>query len=540
MHSQVTYVPTSDEGIYELLEELASEKIIDVNSVIKPWSRTYIANKLQDALDKDSLLSNRQKEDVNFYLRDYRLEIEYHTRGMKPLNLFPEKEHIATSLDPLALTYRDSLFALSIRPVIGMEMITNKNQTSFQSQIGVDGFGYYSRSLGVYANYNYSYENTPLSDPGYLDQHAGGVISRYSDGTQSYNDFRWGVVYSWSFGSFGIVKDKPQWGSSYHGSNILAGRAPSFIQLELKINPARWFEFSYFHGWLGSDVVDSSRSYWDGNNYHEVMRPKYIAANMFTFIPIPHLNISIGNSIIYSDQSVHAVFLVPVLFFRLADYDQSGGDDFSSGNSQMFLDISSRNIKHLHLYYSLYADDLSLYRISDPDRHNYFSHKGGFRLSNWPLQNLSLTAEYTYTQPLVYDHIISTATFDSYSYNLGHYMRDNSQDLYLALQYKPIRGLRVELSYNYAQHFNDYESAAGSPGDKTPEMQDLTWQKNAFGLSGNYAILSNASLFAGIYFSNIQGFDVDEHSADYYLSRYTSEMFWGETVSGSLGFRFGL
>jgi len=71
-------------------------------------------------------------------------------------------------------------------------------------------------------------------------------------------------------------------------------------------------------------------------------------------------------------------------------------------------------------------------------------------------------------------------------------------------------------------------------------MQDLTWQKNMIGLNVNYAILSNASLFAGIYFSNIQGFDVDEHSADYYLSRYTPEIFWGETVSGSIGFHIGL
>jgi len=36
--------------VYELLDELASLKIITINSVVKPYSRVFIANKLLEAI----------------------------------------------------------------------------------------------------------------------------------------------------------------------------------------------------------------------------------------------------------------------------------------------------------------------------------------------------------------------------------------------------------------------------------------------------------------------------------------------------------
>ncbi|MEN8226330.1 MAG: capsule assembly Wzi family protein, partial [Bacteroidota bacterium] len=496
--------------------------------------------KLQQAMQQQNLLTKRQEEEIHFYMKDYRLELTDNTTGVKPLNIFPEHEHLSTAVDPLSFTYRDSLFALSIRPAWSMESYFNKNEFAFTNGIGLEGFGYYGKHLGVYARYSHHYENTTLSSPGFFSRRPGGVINEHSDGSQAYNDISWGIMYSWKWGALGLVKDRPEWGNNYYGAGILSGKTPSFTQIRLQLTPVRWFEFNYLHGWLGSDVIDSSRSWWDGNSYQEVMRPKYIAANMFTITPIPHLNISVGNSIIYSDAGVQAAYLVPFLFFRLADYELGGMSDDASSNSQIFFDISSRNIRHLHLYFSIFADEISIYRIGDPTRHNFLGYKGGFRLSNWPVQDLSLTTEYTYTLPGVYRHFISTTTFESDSYTLGHYMRDNSHELFLALLYKPIRGLQVELSYNFAQHGNDYLHEKGSHADENPMLEEITWQKSIIGLKANYAILSNASIFAAIYYSDIRGYEVDGQSAEYYLSRYTPEMFWNETFTANFGFRIGL
>ncbi len=195
-----------------------------------------------------------------------------------------------------------------------------------------------------------------------------------------------GITWSWKWGNIGLVKDRQQWGNNYNGANIFGGNNPTFTQLKLNLKPARWFEFNYFHGWLNSMVVDSSESYWVtnsyGDDYREVYHKKYIAANIFTFTPVKHLNISAGNSIVYDNDHINPAYLIPFFFYKSVDHSQTSGID--NMNSQMFFDISSRNIKNLHLYVSLFIDEFSVSRFTDDDEWNFFSWKTGFRLSNIP------------------------------------------------------------------------------------------------------------------------------------------------------------
>jgi len=85
----------------------------------------------------------------------------------------------------------------------------------------------------------------------------------------------------------------------------------------------------------------------------EVMHHKYIAANIFTIEPFKRLYISLGNSVVYSDVGVHAAYLIPVMFYKSIDHTLNGTSNYSGQNAQMYFDISSRQIKYLHVY----ADD---------------------------------------------------------------------------------------------------------------------------------------------------------------------------------------
>jgi hypothetical protein len=346
---------------------------------------------------------------------------------------------------------------------------------------------------------------------------------------------------SWKWGAIGIVKDHAEWGNNYNGANILSGRTPSFAQIKLQLTPVRWFEFNYIHGWLVSEVVDSSASYWDGDAYRAVFYPKYIAANMFTFRPVRNLAFSFGNSIVYSDMNVHLAYLVPFLFYKSVDHtlNATNAAGQTGQNSQLFIDISSRNIKNLHLFLTLFVDEFSIKRVSDPNAYNFLSWKGGFRLSNWPVQNLIFTGEYTYTLPMTYQHNIATTTFESNHYNLGHYLRDNSQNLYVAVTCKPVRGLVIDLSYNLGLHYNNYIYDYSPDVDKKPVMQDLTWRSSEITLRGRYEFLNNAYLFAGLIFGNTEGFDVDNQPAQYYLDRFSPALFQGKTTTLNLGFNIG-
>ncbi len=310
-------------------------------------------------------------------MKDYRLELVYNTKGMKPLNIFPKKDHIATSLNPLAVTYRDSLVAFSLRPIYGIEYFINSNESAFHRYGGAELFGYISKNFGAYTSLKDNHENVTLTDPTYFNQRAGDPVKGSQKGGIDYSEARGGAMISWNWGAIGVVKDQLIWGNNYNGSNIFSGRTPSFGQIKLEIKPARWFEFNYIHGWLVSDVIDSSRSYWDGDTYREVMHSKYIAANMFTFIPWKHLNISLGNSIVYSDIGVQAAYLVPFLFYKSVDHTLNSTNNYAGQNSQMFFDISSRNIKHLHLFFSFFVDEFSISRVTNSNEHNFLSYKGG-------------------------------------------------------------------------------------------------------------------------------------------------------------------
>jgi hypothetical protein len=540
--SQVVYEHISNTAIYDFLDELANAKLIEINSAIKPYSRIFIAEKLKEVSSKKDQLNKRQQKELEFYMKDYRLELQAATKGMKPLNIFPKNDHLATALNPLGLHYRDSIFALSVRPIWGIDYYNNSNGSAYHRWGGLDAFAYITKNLGGYTNLRDNYESAILTNPDYFNQWQSAPLKLRTDGGADYSEARGGLMASWKWGAVGIVKDHNEWGNNYHGSNILSGRTPSFAQIKLQLTPVRWFEFNYFHGWLISEVVDSTHSYWDGDKYRAVFYPKYIAANMFTFRPAHYLEVSIGNSVVYSDMNVHPAYLIPFLFYKSVDHTLNATDKagYSGQNSQLFLDISSRNIKNLHLFLTLFVDEFSMERVTDPHKYNFLSWKGGFRLSNWPLRNLILTGEYTYTFPMVYQHNIATTTFESNQYNLGHYLRDNSQDIYLALKFKPVRGLNIDLSYNLELHYNNYNYADSQlDADSKPVMQDLTWRNNEIALLCRYEFLNNAYVFAGVTLGNTEGFNVDNQPAQYYLDRYSPALFQGETTTLRVGFNIG-
>ena len=341
---------------------------------------------------------------------------------------------------------------------------------------------------------------------------------------------RGGITYSWKWGSIGLIKDHLTWGNNYHGAMIMSDRAPSITQIKLHIKPVKWFELNYYHGWLVSMEVDTVRSYYLTNPPREVYRQKYIAANMLTFTPWKGLNISLGNSIVYSDMNVHPAYLIPVMFYKSIDHTINNGID--NQNSQMFLDISSRNLKKLHVYTTLYIDELKFDRINDPDQHNVWSYKVGAKTTNLLFQNLSLNLEYSMSMPLTYEHRVPTLTYESNYYYMGYYLQDNSQEIFTAITYKPIRGLHITGSYFIAQHGPDYPFDITEDIVGNPFMESVTWQNQEFSIAARWEFISNSYIFLEFIYSDITGDDEQ-------IIKYTPEFFREQQNTISAGFNLG-
>jgi hypothetical protein len=540
--SQVVYEDISNTGIYEFLDELAVLKVITLNSLVKPYSRKYIAEKLNEARasesqlssnsnDKTHRLNKRQQKELHFYLQDFQLELppspvtgdasrfsdEF---DYKLSFLLKKQSNMTVALNPAGFHYKDSLFTFSVRPILGVQWLANENGTEYQRWWGGSMFGYIGKNFGFYASIRDNNASTAMAEPAYFTLEQGAVYKFSDDSSVYFSEMRGGVVASVKWGSLGILNDRVVWGDNYHGANILSGRAPAFPSIQLHLNPVKWFDFNYMHGWLNSNIIDSSRSYYSGSIYRQVYRNKYIAANMFTFIPWRGLNLSFGNSIIYSDINVNPLYLIPFLFFNSADATKNNYANNSGSNSQLFFNVSSRQIKYLHLFFTFYIDEWKTSRLMNKDENNFTSFKAGFRVNDFPLQNVAFTAEYTRTQPMTYDHYIPATTFTSNDYTLGHYLRENSQELYFAVSFHPLRGVLINSSYTIAQHGDDvpYRIDAGYAVDQVPFLKNKTWQNHSFELSARYEFVSNGYFFIRYLNSNREG-----------ESRYQPEVMNGST-----------
>jgi len=495
-YSQEVPHSIDNKGIYDFLDELANIQIISINSAIKPYSRLFISQRLIEAEEKREELNTRQQKELDFYMMDFGKE-EEGRNGARAQWLNGEKDKRRLDL----FYYKDSLFSLTVNPILGGEMFYNSSGKATYWRNGAEARGYIGK-FGFYASLRDNHEKPLLGRPAYLTQREGGHIK----GSTDWSEMQGGVTYSWKWGNAGLVKDRLQWGNNYKGANIFGGTNPTFVQLKLHISPVKWFDFNYFHGWLNSMVVDSSNSYRVtnsyGTDYREAYHKKFIAANMFTFTPFKYFNISAGNSIVYSDENMNPAYLIPLFFYKSVDHSLTSGID--NMNSQMFFDISSRQIKNLHLYATMFIDEMSVSRFTKKDEWNFFSYKAGFRLTDLPVSNLSLTAEFTYTYPLTFQHYVPTLTFESAGYNLGSYLKDNSREWYIGLDYRPLRTLDINLFYIDAIRGPDY-TALGTKRLGNPPLASVEWHNTTYGMKASYQVINDLYTWCSATYSNIRG-----------------------------------
>lgn len=545
LYSQEVPHSIYNKGIYEFLDELATNHIITINSAVKPYSRLFIAKRLQEAEEKRDLLTVRQQKELDFYMLDFRKEVgrEHEAEKESPIDsevkrpqdtetknssgnnpktvwLKGEKGKLRRDL----FYYKDSNFSLTVNPILGAEVFSNSSGNATYWRNGIEARGYIKK-WGFYGSLRDNHEDPLLGKPEYLTKREGGLIKGGTD----WSEMQGGITYSWRWGNASLVKDKLQWGNNYNGANIYGGNNPSFTQLKLQITPVKWFSFNYFHGWLNSMVVDSAASYWVtnsyGTDYREVYHKKFIAANMFTFTPFKNLNLSVGNSIVYSDNTANPAYLIPILFYKSVDHSQTSG--INNMNSQMFFDVSSRQIRKLHIYATLFIDELSVSRITMDDEWNFVSWKAGFRLTDLPILNLSFTTEFTYTYPLSFQHYVPTLTFETAAYNLGHYLRDNSREWYVALNYRPYRTLDINLWFIDAIRGPDY-TALGTDRVGNPPLTSVEWQNTEFGIKASFQIINDLYTWASFAVSDISG-----------NKEWSPEYFYGGKNTVNFGVTFG-
>jgi hypothetical protein len=206
----------------------------------------------------------------------------------------------------------------------------------------------------------------------------------------------------------------------------------------------------------------------------------------------------------------------------------------------MFLNISSRNVKHLHLYGSVFIDEFSIKRITDRNRFNFIGYKLGGSLSNWPLKDLALDLESTIIYPMVYKHRVASLTFASNKYNLGYFMGANSMDFHIRLRYRPLYFLFAEVHYEYAVHGIDYEYILNVNLDRHPLISKKAWDRQNVSFRITYLPVVGIKLFLEAQYSIMKGYEAGGTTADENLNQFSPEVYWGKNLFLNIGFHLGL
>ena len=411
-----------------------------------------------------------------------------------------------------------------------MQVWNNENGSFLHRWNGASFYATMHGKWAVYSTFRDNYESKELSTINVLTPRQG--ANYRSDGNE-YIRVNTGITYNWGWGTIGLIYDDLSWGSGYNGTNIFSGKSPSFAQLKFNMKPFSWLELNYFHGWLYSMIIDSSRSYTFPTtiNYsrRDVYRPKYVAANMLTIRPFKNLLFSVGNSIIYSDYNVQPAYLIPVMIFRIADTDLETKSNTAGNNSQFFLDLSVIPIRKIQIYSSLFIDEISFRRMWNPKKQsNFISWKAGIKVFNPANSNLNFTFEYTRTNPEVYRHVIPTTSFTSNDFTLGHYLNDNAQEIFSSLEFKPINRLVATLAYTGIKKGPNYEGTGTASRWGLPFMEYVVFESTSVEAKLSYLIKNNIT--AWLEFSDMNA------SGDMTM---VPEVYNGRTNTFSIGLAWG-
>jgi len=483
LFAQVVYEPLY-KNVYDFLRRLSTKGIIEYNDEFRPLSRKYLAEKLIEAEKLPELLTEVQKADLKFYKKDYYHEIWFikNEKNEKRVDFF--------SNDPAGrwrvFSYGDENFKMNLSPILGYEIGSIESAKATHLWNGIYTYAYITEALGVSFDFRDNTEEgttidktkrfTPVTG---VNARSSSNIANYSKNKIEYSEAKGIIAIDWNWGSFAIGKEFMEWGYAENGLIVLSQKAPSFPFIRLDIYPVDWLGFNYFHAWLSSDVVDSSDIYYTETGTERIsFRKKFIASHTLFIRPLKGLKLSLGESIVYSDE-LEIVYLIPVMFFRLADHYLSRQKNSAGNNAQFFGAISSRNhIKNTHLYGSFFIDEITLAGLFDSfKQRNQFGFTLGASVVDLPLDNLTLTLEYSKIYPFVYDHFIQTTTYESASYILGHWMGNNDDQVYGSIKYRFLRGLEASMWARYIR-----KGEAGNVDDqyKQPQPPFL------FGLRTNY------------------------------------------------------
>ncbi len=516
------YIPESSENkVYTFLDKLDTKNIIKTNSESRPFSRTKIIEYLQEAFSKTEKMNEIEKEDLIWFLKEFNVTVNDSTYNRWRV-----------------LNYSSDKFSFELTPIAGYSLTSTGKETGKTQMIGLKAWGSYGTSFAGYVDITDKGEFGDNVDRQKFLTPATGRENHGAPNGIEYSDVKGGVSLDWNWSNLTLAKDYNFWGHGSNGNLILGNKTPSYPFLKFEMNPTEWFRFKYLFAWLNSQVIDSSFSYNAApNSQYDLTRErfidKYLVINMFTFTPWNWLDLSVGNSIVYSSDNVRLETLIPFMFFKYLDRDVGKGS-VEDGNGAMFFDAGFNYFDNYKFYMTFFADVIGIRNTLEGKMHeNWFAYTFGIKSTDFLTDNLNLNLEYTRIDPWVYEHKDITTTYKHLDYTLGHWLGQNGDNIKFIINYRFIRNLSFEGSIEKVRKggLKDiYYAYAAKEEGVQPFLYGPIRKDFYIGLKVNYEPIHTLNIFMDYNYSEIEDEDPIR----------TPKFLIGSKHNLNLGFTYGL
>jgi hypothetical protein len=448
--SQVVY-ENPNNPIYKYLSRQAQKGNIEYNDLIQPISRRDIAGYLSTLQSQFDKLSIIEQKELAFFQQEY---AEFNT-DIQDTTTFFKKDQFGRRR---FLSVKTKDFFLNGDPALSFETFNGSGKSVFRTATGLTFWGHAGKHIG------YQFYFQDITDRGNgIDSlrrftPETGIIRTANINpnakTVNYSNFRGSISYSWNNGSISVGQDQMLWGYGQNGRVVLSDKAPAYPMIRLDYQPLKWLRFNYMYAFLNSAVIDSAASYSKGNDLYGTDREqyvnKYFVSHTLTFLPLKGLSLSVGESMVTSDN-FQVGYLIPIMFFKAFDQYDSRYKLSTGSNGQFFFNVSSRNhIPKTHIYASLFIDEIRTGSIFNKAKsRNQLGYNIGATRTDVFIPYLTLGMEYTRVNPFAYNNLIPAQTYTNQTYLLGDWIGQNADRVSAWATYNPIPRLTTSVQFDY-------------------------------------------------------------------------------------------
>lgn len=506
--AQVIYEPIYKD-IYEFIDRTKTKELIKIDNLVLPLSRDIIAKNLIVLKKNEHQLTSLEKDELQFYFKEYGSEIK---KLLSSKSDSTNSDYSLFGYDNYerfrVFSYEDKKVSLFLNPIFGIEYTNEDGKSSNHVWNGVSFYGSFGENIGFSMDFRDNTISGDFSDSLRQFTPKQGIKSNGRESFQ-FNIVNAQISYRWNWGSISLGKTPFEWGYAESGKIVHSSKAPSYPNIRLDLQITDWLSFNYLHGWLNSEFIDSNEIYEslrdDPKFDRELFKEKYFASHSLLLKPLKGLSFALGESIIYSDR-LELSYLIPVMFFRLADHYHSSHNNDAGNNAQFFFNISSRNhIPNTHLYSTLFIDEIITGEILNSEKaKNQLGYTFGLSIVDLPIKNSNFKIEYSHLNPFAYKHYIPTQIYQNQGYDLGHWIGHNADILHLSYHQRFIRGLSSKI---WAQFIRKGEEGDADLMYKIPQPEflfGLNTKYNYYGIDVQYEFIHDLFLKAKYQYSSIE------------------------------------